>query len=417
MDAMHGARRWAARRGTAAREDALIMPAAILEALPDAVVASASDGRIVLVNAVAEELFGYRREDLLGQPVQMLWPERVRARYARNMKLGFATKHPLRFSAEVWGLRSDGSEFPGEMSWGIVRTDTGSLLIAIGRDISERRAADRRMRAVAAMGERALAGADPVDLGREAVELLRTGLPIAGAEVRLAGGTTLASGGTLSGPTVRLPIGAGDQLVVAPSGGLSDEELGIVRAVANTLGAALERLRGEERMRHQAVHDPLTGLANRTLLRDRLEHALARSAREGGGTGVLFVDLDNFKQINDAHGHAAGDALLIELGARLRTAVRPVDTVARFGGDEFVVVCEQVDRSAALALARRVEEAIEQPITLRGVRHCMTAGIGLAVGRGDPDTLLADADAAAYRAKAAGGGRVEVAWAELSSSD
>ena len=109
-------------------------------------------------------------------------------------------------------------------------------------------------------------------------------------------------------------------------------------------------------MRHEALHDPLTGLANRTLLRDRLEHALARSAREDLPTGVLFIDLDEFKDVNDRYGHAAGDAVLVELAGRLRAAVRPADTVARLGGDEFIVVCEHVDRDAALALGARLED-------------------------------------------------------------
>ena len=116
--------------------------AAILEGLPDAVVAAARDGRIVFVTALAEKLFGYSREELLGQPVQTLWPERVRERYTGNMELYFESEHPLRFSNEAWGLRGDGSEFVGEMSWGVVETTTGPLLLAIGREISDRRTAE-----------------------------------------------------------------------------------------------------------------------------------------------------------------------------------------------------------------------------------------------------------------------------------
>jgi len=96
-------------RRNAADGDPLVSPAAILEGLPDAVVAIARDERIVFVNALAEELFGYRREELLGQPVQRLWPERVRARYTDNMRLYFATEHPLRFSTDAWGVRRDGN--------------------------------------------------------------------------------------------------------------------------------------------------------------------------------------------------------------------------------------------------------------------------------------------------------------------
>ena len=387
--------------------DLLVAPAAVLEGLPDAVVAMDREGRIVFANGLAEELFGYAREELLGRPATMLWATRVRKRYQRNLELYFATQHPLRFTAEAWGLRRDGTEFIGEMSWGIVETERGPLLLAIGRDVSERRARDDRLSALAAMGERALAGAEPAELAAEAVELLRGRLPVDGARVRLDDGRTLAEAGTVGPGATRLPIGTGDELLVAPAQELSDEEMGIVRAVANTLTVALARLRDEAQMRHDAVHDPLTHLANRILLRDRLEQARARTARDGGETGVLFVDLDGFKAINDTHGHGAGDAVLVEFGARLKAAVRPADTVARVGGDEFVVVCDQIDDAAVRSLAARVQDAIRPPVSVGERELEVTASVGIAVGR-DPYVLLADADAAAYRAKGAGGGRFEI---------
>jgi len=397
------------RAGDDALDELLLAPAGVLEGLPDAVVAASAAGTIVYVNHLAEELFGYPSHELVGRPVHVLWPERVRERYTTNMQLYFATEHPLRFSTEVWGLRRDGSEFMGEMSWGIVETPAGKLLLAIGRDVSERRAAEMRLRAVAAMGERALAGADPSDLANEAVELLRLTLPIERAAVVLASGDMLAEDGSGDRVDERLGIGNGDELVLACEQELADEELSFARAVANTLGTALARLRTEQQMRHEAVHDPLTGLANRTLLRDRLEHALARSQREEEhATGVLFVDLDNFKQINDAFGHAAGDAVLAELGRRLTAAVRPADTVARLGGDEFVVVCEEVDADAVLHLGDRLLTAIREPVKVGEVKHKLTASIGVALGRTDPDALLGDADAAVYQAKAAGRDRVEL---------
>ncbi|HET6870866.1 MAG TPA: diguanylate cyclase [Solirubrobacteraceae bacterium] len=393
-------------RGGEGLGDLLVAPAAILERLPDAVVAADRTGRIVFVNALAEELFGYPRDELLGQPVETLWPARVRERYVRNMELYFATEHPLRFSTAAWGLRRDGSEFIGEMSWGILETTRGPILLAVGRDVSERRAAEARLRAVAAIGERALAGADPADLAGQAIALLRTLLPIAGAEVSMADGARLAGSGLMSEPELRLAIGDGDELLISPTRSLTEEELGFARAVASTLATALARLRTEERTRYEALHDPLTGLANRTLLRDRLQHALAR--RERGATAALFVDLDNFKQVNDAHGHAAGDIVLVEIARRLHTAVRPGDTIARLGGDEFVAVCEGIDVDAALAVARRLREAIELPLRRDDLEHHLTASIGIALGDSDPDALLADADAASYRAKAAGRGRIEL---------
>ena len=350
-------------------QDRLVAPGAILEGLPDAVVVADHDGRIVFVNALAEELFRYPRDELLGQPVETLWPPRVRERYTRNMALYFATEHPLRFSTLAWGLRRDGSEFMGEMTWGVVETTAGSLLLAVGRDISERRAAEARLRAVATLGERALVGADPAELASTTTELLQRLLPVHGAQIRLIDGSVLAQRGQQAESGMRVPIGTEDELLLAPRRELSDEELSFVRAIANTLAAALARLRDEERTRHEAVHDPLTGLANRTLLRDRLEHALARSQRERGATAVLFVDLDNFKRVNDTYGHATGDAVLVEIARRLQSAVRPGDTIARLGGDEFVAVCEEIDADAACAVGRRLQQAIRRPFVAGGAEH------------------------------------------------
>jgi diguanylate cyclase (GGDEF)-like protein/PAS domain S-box-containing protein len=386
----------------------LLAPGTLLEGLPDAVVAAREDGRIVFVNALAEELFGYPRAELLGRPVQMLWPERVRERYTRNMQLYFETEHSLRFSTEAWGLRRDGSEFVGEMSWGVLGTSTGLLLLAVGRDISERRATEECLRAVVALGERALAGADPSELADDAISLIRSSLPIAGAEARLADGTVLAAYGPPTKVGMHLPIGDGDELVIGHERELTPQEIGLARAVANTLATALARLRDEERMRHEAAHDPLTGLANRLLLRDHLKLALARSSREGGATAVLFIDLDNFKRINDVYGHATGDAVLRALGDRLQTAVRPADTVARLGGDEFVAVCEKVTEEGARVLAGRLQAQIQLPIAIAGVKHQLSASIGIAIGDYDAEALLSNADMALYRAKASGPGRVEV---------
>src|SRR4051794_25464440 len=116
----------------------LVSAEAILEGLPDAVVAISPDLRIVLFNALAEELFGHPRSEGLGAPVERLWPESQRERYTRNVRHYFEILHPLRFSEEVFGLRRDGTQFVGEMSWGVVRTAAGPQLLAIGRDITGR---------------------------------------------------------------------------------------------------------------------------------------------------------------------------------------------------------------------------------------------------------------------------------------
>jgi diguanylate cyclase (GGDEF)-like protein/PAS domain S-box-containing protein len=397
----------------------------VLEGLPDATVGAARDGRIVFANHLAEELFGYRREELIGKQIDILWPERVRARYRANLELYFELEHPMRFTERAYGVRRDGSEFVGEMSWGIVETEEGPLLLAIGRDISGRLDADQRMRrqaaqqaAVAALGERALRGVGPDELGEEAKERIRATLGVERVEV-LAGPREIAAWGALEqAPSrVSVPIHTGDRVYGALAASSSredafgEEEGSFLQAVANVLAIAFSRLHLEEQMRHQALHDSLTGLANRTLCHDRLGQAVARARRSGAGIGVVYVDLDDFKSVNDEHGHAAGDAVLAAFGRVLEDAVRPSDTVARLGGDEFLVICESVTTDQALALGERLAAAARIPIDAGGVEHRFSASVGIAFSEGDPpepDAFVRAADAAAYRAKRGSGGDVQL---------
>jgi diguanylate cyclase (GGDEF)-like protein/PAS domain S-box-containing protein len=172
------------------------------------------------------------------------------------------------------------------------------------------------------------------------------------------------------------------------------------------------RVATEERLAHDATHDPLTHLPNRTLLDDRLAHALDRSRRTGAEVAVLFLDLDGFKEVNDTWGHAAGDRVLTEVAGRVASTARSSDTVARIGGDEFVVVCEEAGSvTGAQTLAGRLLETISSPITVGGVTHQVGASVGIAVATsqdGDAAELIRRADAAMYRAKQGGRGRVEL---------
>ena len=162
----------------------------------------------------------------------------------------------------------------------------------------------------------------------------------------------------------------------------------------------------ESTLEHRSMHDQLTGLPNRALLLDRLADAAARP-RSGEETfAVLFVDVDGFKAVNDDLGHAAGDEVLIEVGARLSGTVRATDTVARFGGDEFVVVAEVTRAGDAELLATRITEAVSEPVSIHGaVRASVGASVGIAVfgqPNDDVEAMLVEADAAMYRVKRAG---------------
>ncbi len=162
----------------------------------------------------------------------------------------------------------------------------------------------------------------------------------------------------------------------------------------------------------RAITDPLTGLANRRMLIDHLDLALARSTRNGRTVTVLYLDLDNFKDVNDRFGHAGGDQVLVEVAGRLRHAVRPSDTPARIGGDEFAVVCDELSGpGAATSLAARILAALQAPIQIADTSVIVTSSIGVATGLGPNDdarTLLANADAALYLAKANGRNRIEL---------
>jgi diguanylate cyclase (GGDEF)-like protein len=169
---------------------------------------------------------------------------------------------------------------------------------------------------------------------------------------------------------------------------------------------------GQDGLAHRVLHDPLTDLPNRTLFLDRLALALARLHRARTNIAVLFIDLDHFKIVNDSLGHGAGDKLLVEIGERLREAIRPSDTIARFGGDEFVVLCEGItDARDAVAVGQRIVAAASYPFLLEGREMFVSASVGVALtldGAATPETLLRDADVAMYRAKERGRGRVEV---------
>ena len=168
-----------------------------------------------------------------------------------------------------------------------------------------------------------------------------------------------------------------------------------------------ERKALEEQLRHQAFHDVLTGLANRSLFRDRLGHALARAGRGGRPTAVLYLDLDDFKAVNDRFGHAEGDRLLIAVAERLRTATRAGDTVARLGGDEFAIIVEETEPAEAEMAAARILETLAPSFSVGDRQLVARASVGIAIGSVgvDADELLRCADIAMYAAKARGGDR------------
>jgi diguanylate cyclase (GGDEF)-like protein/PAS domain S-box-containing protein len=203
---------------------------------------------------------------------------------------------------------------------------------------------------------------------------------------------------------------AGERRVVRPDGSVAwvHASMALLPGDPSTFVVHLvditERRETEARLAYQALHDPLTGLPNRALLFDRLAQAVRAALRDGPGVAVLYLDLDDFKTINDTRGHAAGDRVLVEVADRLSRVLRPADTVARLGGDEFAIVAAGLPEEAARELAGRVADAVTEPVPLAGnggsVR--VAASVGMAHSADVPldvDALLSAADAAMYRRK------------------
>ena len=215
----------------------------------------------------------------------------------------------------------------------------------------------------------------------------------------------------------RFTHAAGHDVWVSGNVSLVRDPEGAGRYYVHQIEDVTARRRAEHELARAALRDPLTGLANRTLFSERLDHALARLRRVPAPLGVLFVDLDGFQAINDRFGHRSGDRVLVEVASRLEAAFRPTDTVARLDGDTFCVMCDSLEGELDITgIADRVRDALAAPIRCDGVELRVSASVGIAMADGpaaDPEQLLRDADAAMDQAKLAGPGSSRLYDAEM----
>ena len=407
----------------------------ILETAHESFIAAAPDGRIVDWNQQAERDFGWARDEVVGRQLAVtVIPPRSRGIYRAGfdhlLRTGDHTLLGRRF--EMPAMHRDGTEFPVEITVAALPSHGGYRLNAFLHDISERRESDRALREaeerfrrsfhdsaagmaiVSTQGQWLQVNQALADLTGYAKSEL-TGMSVADithpddADADAQALEQLVAGERRRYATERRYLRADGRLVwVSLSLSPVRDEDGRTLYLISQVQDVTERKRTEARLAHQAMHDPLTGLPNRTLFTDRMQLAKARLGRREGSLALLFCDLDDFKVVNDSFGHEAGDRILIEVADRLRSILRPSDTVSRFGGDEFALLCEGVDVDAAERIASRISEAFAAPFAIDGNEVSLSASTGIVLTGDpgvDPDQLMSDADLAMYAAKQEGGAR------------
>jgi diguanylate cyclase (GGDEF)-like protein/PAS domain S-box-containing protein len=414
---------------------------AAVEISDDAVLCLDGDGRVVRWNPRALRLLGLSASALRAAPLHELFADEDRATWERcwrRLRAGI----PIRL-VELAVCRLDESRVPVRLSAAVARLDGGDPqgFCVILRDLTEQHLAQTTLafHAERLAENEALAnvGSWAWDAGSDTVQWSLQQHRIHGLEPHEFDGTFeghLAAVHSRDRGAVaaamRRALRSGVPLertfrVVRPDGsvrwvnaratrveepGSTGSGLrGIYHDLTDSYQNAEALQRSNARLQQLALYDDLTGLANRGLFLERLKHAL--EGRDPAELVVCFLDLDDFKAVNDLLGHAAGDSLLRIIGNRLRSCLRPSDTAARFGGDEFAVMLEQTGLDEAHAIVQRLLGVVSEPVRLEGTHVVVHTSIGLAPTGGrliDPEQLLAQADAAVYAAKARGGQRIEV---------
>jgi Amt family ammonium transporter len=409
----------------------------LVENAGDAFFVHELDGRFVDANQWACDSLGYTREELLGLSVA-------------DVETGF---DPAGLP-ELWGKviagkpitldgthrRKDGSTFPVEIRLGVFESDGRRLMLALARDVSERqkaqaalRESERRFRQLFEQSVDALLVHDEegrvVDCNSEACrslgytreKLLKLSVKdfvedlLTEEEKRELGENTPWRKALRGEPTVDFHQNRHrrkDGTTFPVEVGVGSIDYGGRRLVFASARDISEREELENRLSHQAFHDSLTGLPNRALFLDRLGHALARADRRKDSVAVLFLDLDDFKVVNDSLGHGAGDELLVATARRLTDCLRSGDTVARLGGDEFTVLLEEMTCGGEVErIVARILDTLAAPFEIAGSEISVTASIGVvseASPGSSPEKLMREADLAMYRAKEGGKARYKV---------
>jgi diguanylate cyclase (GGDEF)-like protein/PAS domain S-box-containing protein len=404
--------------------------ASLLDIVEQAVIAVDLDGLVAYWNRGAEQLFGWSAEEVMGQPVlatieSQLSPDDAAALLQR-------WRNGQHDGGDFLAHRKDGSTFWARATDSPMRDNSGTIAGTLGMvsDVTDRLAAEASLRASEELFRSAF---DDAPIGVAIIgmdgQILRanpalshmTGYSSAELEGQPASGTLHPDDVSLSAAQLqrlqsghvtsyqderRLVHRDGSVLWCLTNVALVREPDGAPRFFLAQVQDITARKTLEEQLSHQALHDSLTGLPNRSLLLDRLEQVVVHSRHANTWMAVIFVDIDDFKIVNDSLGHTAGDQLLVTVGHRLQSCVAETDTVARFGGDEFVVVlAETSGMSETVDVAERILAAVSTPFRVQGRELTVSVSLGIALssaGEVDRNELLLRADTAMYRAKDAG---------------
>ncbi|MES2188193.1 MAG: diguanylate cyclase [Pseudomonadota bacterium] len=437
----------------------------VINLLLDAICVVDTGGRFVFVSAAGERIFGYRPEEMVGRPVlDFVFEEDLPRTIAAITEIvaGIDTPH-----FENRYRRKDGSI--AHIMWSARWSEDNQVRVAVARDVSGRKRAEALQASLYAISEAAYAAEDLLGLFRRAheiiggllpaphffvalfdqakdelsfpyhsdacaeaslpqtlaasslsAEVIRTGRPVVRPPEDSAPDRHCHDGSPGAPGWIGVPLSTPEGLLgvlavqgYSPTDRSADKDVELLQFVATQVAAAIERKQMENRLRHMALHDALTGLPNRRLLMDRMQTALARARRERTGMAVMYLDIDRFKQVNDDLGHAGGDLLLENTARRLGQCIRASDTVSRVGGDEFVVVLGGIGpQDDALSVAQAIRRTMNEPFDLAGQRVAVSSSIGIAmypIHGEDREQLIRQADAAMYTSKREGGNCITVA--------
>lgn len=408
----------------------------IMDNVADGIITLDEDLRIETMNTAALDLFGYGQEEALGQPFVTLVEERDWTRVAvalmACLRRGEEGQRPDN-RAEIQGRRKNGDVFA--MAFGVSQMRLGDrrTAICVVQDITQRKRAEKALRESEERLKLAVratrSGVFDIDcvkgtywwspefiemLGYDAVDALYANKLFDGlihpddkenAQQQIDRYLAGDVGDYLS--LYRLRHRDGSWVWIEARGQALRDDAGRPLRFTGTMTDVSDRKRFEEQLMYVSTHDPLTGLPNRTLLQDRLQHALAHAGRKGTAVAIMLLDVDRFKLVNDSLGHQIGDKLLRALAQRLGACVRATDTVGRLGADEFLIVAEDLaDPQMASRIAETILFSLSRPFGIDGHQLFITASIGISLFPGDGadfHALMRDADTAMHNAKAAGG--------------